>query len=504
VAPVKKADPVKAPAPVKAPLAASPKPSISVQTKKSGKPVVLQIPPILLEGDKPAPPPTSGPGQRYVLGPTPPAANPLAGGVELPESYGTGQLFLAARDPRWLYAHWDFASEQLKSANARSTDGHLLLRVYQNAIAGEPLSQIHLHPESRHWFAPAPFPGAKYLATLGYFDSAGNWFELARSGATLTPLENISEDTAVRFATIPVDVPFEKLFASVKSAVGEYASLAEAAAAAVRELPPEVFTPEPPPAAALPPIQFAALEPEPLTVPEPRPFTVPEPPPQPAAPPSETPAQPAARVLPLTEPSPSIPAPAQTLAFPATSKDSLCEAKPPPATWTPAQEKALAAVLSVDVHRRIWIGSVEITELIRRQMAQELSSIAAAQFGQPAPPALAPGEVGGISSPVSAPPESRGFWFNVNAELIIYGSTESDAAVTIGGRQIKLRPDGGFSFRFALPDGNYDLPVLATSSDGVETRGVKLDFSRQSQYHGHVEAHPQDAQLQPPVASAVS
>ena len=48
---------------------------------------------------------------------------------------------------------------------------------------------------------------------------------------------------------------------------------------------------------------------------------------------------------------------------------------------------------------------------------------------------------------------AKGFWFNVNAELIIYGATEPTARVTLGGHEIKLRPDGTFSYRFSLPDG---------------------------------------------------
>jgi len=154
----------------------------------------------------------------------------------------------------------------------------------------------------------------------------------------------------------------------------------------------------------------------------------------------------------------------------------------------------------LDQSRRIWIGSLEVTELIRRQLAQEVSSIGAAQLGGPASPGAA---FGGVSSPSAGPERRRGFWFNVNAELIVYGSTEPDATVTIGGRQIQLRRDGSFSFRFALPDGDYELPVAARSADGEETRQAGLKFSRASQYQGGVAAHPQDEKLQPPSVSAV-
>src|SRR5208282_6347154 len=90
----------------------------------------IEAPPILLEGDQPMPPPASGPGQKYALGPTPPAQQFETAETELPEAYGTKKLFLTARDPHWLYAHWDLTREQQLKLNAKSSDGHLVLRIY--------------------------------------------------------------------------------------------------------------------------------------------------------------------------------------------------------------------------------------------------------------------------------------------------------------------------------------------------------------------------------------
>jgi hypothetical protein len=81
----------------------------------------------------------------------------------------------------------------------------------------------------------------------------------------------------------------------------------------------------------------------------------------------------------------------------------------------------------------------------------------------------------------------RGFWFNVDAELIVYGATEPDAQVTMGGRSIQLRPDGTFSFRIALPDGDYALPLAATSADTREVRYAELRFRRESDYGSSTE-----------------
>jgi hypothetical protein len=161
--------------------------------------------------------------------------------------------------------------------------------------------------------------------------------------------------------------------------------------------------------------------------------------------------------------------------------------------WTPAQQQALASIITMDAVRRVWIGSLEITELLRRQMGEQISSISAAQLGLPSSISIS-----SISSPFGGAERRKGFWFNVNAELIIYGATEPDASVTIGGRKIKLRPDGTFSFRFILPDGNYNLPAVAVSADGDDARCADLSFSRATEYRGEVGAHPQDPTMRPP------
>jgi uncharacterized protein len=374
----------------------------------------LEAPPILLEGDHPAPPPASGPGQKYVLGawPVSPKAEPQKAEpeAELPEAYGTKKLFLTARDPHWLYANWDMTHEQQSRLNARSAEGHLILRVYASKIEGHPLYEIHVHPESRHWFAHVEKAGSPYTAELGYYSPVGRWMRVAASGATVTPPDSVSENASAEFATIPFEFPFSKLLDIVKAAVRENRPLAQAVEELRRTGHP-----------ALPRVNG-----EPIS------------------------------------------------------------------SWTQEQESALAKIIAIDETRRVWMGSFEITELVRRRMAQEMSS-----FGIMSSLGVSSLGISSLSSPFGGMP-AKGFWFNVNAELIIYGSTEPDAKVTIGGHQIKLRSDGSFSFRFSLPDGNYDLPAVAVSADGTDARAADLKFSRNTQYMGDVGAHPQDPALKAP------
>ena len=421
-------------------------------TKPRARKAAPAIPPILLEGDRPAAPAASGPGERYALGATPPPEH--GAGVEelgeLPEAYGTQRLLLTARDPHWLYAHWDFTREQLKKYNALSADRHLVLRVYLDHVAGEPLEQAHVHPESRHWFVHVPRGGARYVAELGYYNKKAKWNAVSVSKATLTPADSLSDDTSARFANLPVEVPFEQLMALVKAAVSENVPLAEA----ILELRAAGH-------AALPDAAALAATLEPQSA--------------------------------LTAGAPGAPAPA---AGPATVPQ-----------WTPAQEKALAEIVTMDSVRRVWMGSLEITELVKRQLVRDMSSGLAAQLG--AQLGQLSSMLGAVSSVSSAfggevPGAAKGFWFNVNAELIIYGATERDAEVTIGGRVIKLRPDGSFSYRFALPDGNYELPCVAISADKSDGRAAELKFSRATRYFGDVGVHPQDAALKAPLAENVA
>jgi hypothetical protein len=360
----------------------------------------IEVPSILLEGDQPMAPLVSGPGQKYALGPAPLTQHFETAEAELPEAYGTRQLFLAARDPHWLYAHWDLTREQQLHCNVHSVDGHLVLRVYTGKVEGHPICEIHVHPESRHWFAHVGRAYDAYAAELGYYSMSRKWARVAISGLTITPSDTVSQESSAEFATIPFEFPFARLMEIVKAVVRENLPLARAIEELRRRGHPEL----------------------------PR------------------------------------------------------AASHQPSSWTSQQEQALAKIINIDDVRRVWMGSFEITELIRRRLSHEISSLGVSSLSSP---------FGGVERP-------KGFWFNVNAELVVYGATDPTARVTLGGHEIKLRSDGSFSYRFALPDGKYDLPAVAVSADNTEARAVDLKFTRKTEYIGDVGAHPQDPTLEPP------
>jgi hypothetical protein len=110
-------------------------------------------------------------------------------------------------------------------------------------------------------------------------------------------------------------------------------------------------------------------------------------------------------------------------------------------------------------------GSLEVRELIKRRLEEQISS-------------------GGVSSGASffrKIQAERKFWLVVNCELIVYGATEPDARLTVQGKEIKLRDDGTFTLRFALPDGKQVIPVEATSADGIDRRRITPIVTRKTE-----------------------
>ncbi|HEY9846967.1 MAG TPA: DUF4912 domain-containing protein [Candidatus Caenarcaniphilales bacterium] len=87
----------------------------------------------------------------------------------------------------------------------------------------------------------------------------------------------------------------------------------------------------------------------------------------------------------------------------------------------------------------------------------------------------------GVGFSASMPPvHPRKFWLVADAELIVYGATEPDAKVTIGGQPIHLNPDGTFRFQMSFQDGVINYPIIAVAADGEQTRSIQMKFTRET------------------------
>jgi len=424
----------------------------------------ISVPSILLENDEPSYKLETGSGHKH--GFVEKTAETQSH-TTLPETYGTGRLMLTARDPRCLYAHWDLTFEQQKHYRDLSENHRLQLRVYRNVIGGPLVAEEVVHPESSHSFVVLEPSAAKYVAELGYYPQGGAWTAVTGSDSITPPLEAIPDKQPIEFATLNFARAGSFVTAAPQISFAMEANEPVAAAGppathVVPEFPlPRSWRSSPAPALA------RKYEPESL-------------------PPVLEEASSYRRSDPARLEMLQALIDAEIIDVP----HWMSPAPVPGPAWTEEQKRQLEQLGGwTDFHRR-QLGSQEIEELIRvGALPQELDL--GAQSAQEK--SISSGLLAG------APPvERRDFWFSVNAELVIYGATEPDAAVTIGGRRIQLRPDGTFSYRFSLPDGSYELPLAARSPQGDERR-AELSFYRGTRYGGEVRALLRNPELKPPV-----
>ncbi len=74
----------------------------------------------------------------------------------------------------------------------------------------------------------------------------------------------------------------------------------------------------------------------------------------------------------------------------------------------------------------------------------------------------------------------RGFRFWLDAELVLYGGADPGSRIELNGEALDTRPDGTFTVRLALPDGDLTLPVRFVSPDGEEAHSAEVSVNRKT------------------------
>jgi hypothetical protein len=97
--------------------------------------------------------------------------------------YGEARLWIVARDPRWLFAYWEFDPAEHPGALGADGTVHVFLRVMRGS---EVETTMEILPSVGHWYIPVSRPDCDYTAELGYFTEGGVWAFVARSGSTRT------------------------------------------------------------------------------------------------------------------------------------------------------------------------------------------------------------------------------------------------------------------------------------------------------------------------------
>lgn len=291
--------------------------------------------------------------------------------------------------------------------------------------AARPEAEVPVPSETNSWYLSVRDADADYFVELGHYNG-GHWKTLTRSGAVLTPRDTLAGFGEPVFANMPFHATFQQLVEKLRGEMREGESLAEALA---RLQGRGDF-----PIGRLSPAQRIALD----------------------------------RLLDTELGSLTSGELARYLGSPGAS---LFSGGFLPSSWGAAAASWSMApggfssgyLAALGLAGASWSGA---------SFEQALGSWSSASWGAP-------------SSWMSSW-GPREFFMHLNAEVIFYGGTHPDAKVTIAGKEIMIRPDGTFRYHFVFPNGAFEIPIVATSPDGVETRRGVLRFERATAREGDV------------------
>lgn len=106
-------------------------------------------------------------------------------------------------------------------------------------------------------------------------------------------------------------------------------------------------------------------------------------------------------------------------------------------------------------------GSADLQNAVRGQL--NMSSQSVSSFG---------------SAEIQKPRRDMNFSYWLDAELVLYGGADAGSTIELAGEKLDLRPDGTFTARFGLPEGELKLPVTFVSPDQSQVRTVTPNVIR--------------------------
>ena len=407
---------------------------------------------------------------------------------ELPRSYGSDTIFLVAQEPHWLFTYWDIDI-------SLHPGGKTFLRVIGEASSVE--EEIEVPFETKNWYIPVKRAGGTYSVEIGYY-RGNQWNPLAASVAIKTPPDKISGSSDFDYATLPLHMSFQRLMDNIQEAIHDGETLLHALGRLQKEgrLLPTQFDPHLP----LGSDEYLVLE---------------------ALLGKELIAEMSSSSLTSEELSSRVRKHLEERLSSAQSSELMARSD-----WSAAESSLFSAITALAGNSSwnagalsswavsaltswaggpsSWASAGETSSWstsalsswpaanLSRWIHGGLSSWAGADltsWSQAALTSWSHAETsswGGSENVGSFEFAKRDFFMHVNAEVIFYGGTHPQAKVTIDGKPVRLNPDGTFRHHFIFPDGLYEIPITATSPDGVETRSATLTFERATGRSGDV------------------
>ncbi|MEG4457256.1 DUF4912 domain-containing protein [Microcoleus sp. N9_A1] len=343
--------------------------------------------------------------------------------ADLPNGYGESRVVLMPRDPEWAYTYWDIPNDR-KQELRRQGGQQLALRIYDVTDVNLEIQSPHSIQEypcdelAREWYVPIPVSDRDYAIDIGYRCADGRWLVLARSAEVRVPPVYPSDWIEDQFITLDWEEDLSgKTFAELVPPAKKMAQ-----AQAVNGFG---FSTE-----------NAIYE----------------------------------QIFGMAE-----------------SAEGLRVA----GSIFGSMQHVAGSVQQVGIHEQA-LSSYVFPSGVGMWAAPTMSGLTTSGVGMSGLTMSGVGMSGltmsgfgmsgvGMSGVgFAAPMRPRQFWLVADAELIVYGATEPDATVYVGGQPIKLNADGTFRFQMSFQDGLIDYPIFAVAADGEQNRAIHMKFERET------------------------
>ncbi|MEG4069788.1 DUF4912 domain-containing protein [Microcoleus sp. Pol11C2] len=341
--------------------------------------------------------------------------------ADLPNGYGESRVVLMPRDPEWAYTYWDIPNDR-KEELRRQGGQQLALRIYDVTDVNLDIQSPHSIQEypcdelAREWYVPIPVSDRDYAIDIGYRCADGRWLVLARSAEVRVPPVYPSDWIEDQFITLDWE----------------------------EELQGKTFAELVPPAKKLAQAVNGGGYSTSNAIYE--------------------------QIFGMAE-----------------SAEALRVA----GSVFGSMQHVAGSVQQVGIHEQA-LSSYVFPSGVGMWAAPTMSGLTTSGVGMSGLTMSGVGMSGltmsgfgmsgvGMSGVgFAAPMRPRQFWLVADAELIVYGATEPDATVYVGGQPIKLNADGTFRFQMSFQDGLIDYPIFAVAADGEQNRAIHLKFNRET------------------------
>ncbi|MEG4396794.1 DUF4912 domain-containing protein [Microcoleus sp. BROC3] len=341
--------------------------------------------------------------------------------ADLPNGYGESRVVLMPRDPEWAYTYWDIPNDR-KEEMRRQGGQQLALRIYDVTDVNLDIQSPHSIQEypcdelAREWYVPIPVSDRDYALDIGYRCADGRWLVLARSAEVRVPPVYPSDWIEDQFITLDWE----------------------------EELQGKTFAELVPPAKKMAQAGNGAG------------FST-----------------------------------GNALYEQIFGMAESAEALRVAGSVFGSMQHVAGSVQQVGIHEQA-LSSYVFPSGVGMWAVPTMSGVGMSGVGMSGLTMSGVGMSGLTMSGIgmsgvgmsgvgfAAPMRPRQFWLVADAELIVYGATEPDATVYVGGQPIKLNADGTFRFQMSFQDGLIDYPIFAIAADGEQNRAIHMKFNRET------------------------